>query len=176
MPHQLKKLDIKTEDAATTEIPKVLPQLLPISKNAPNELVASQPKISTKNKSTAAAAAAPAPMKNNRPITRSQSLKDNKNPQQVKAFNVCSYADKYAAKKKQAMSKMISDDKKNREFHSRPAPDFTLARKKMDEKFQKLRKLPTCPNSPKVYQSSKEMIDKRNKKVSIFFSLFSFLE
>lgn len=110
----------------------------------------------------AAAAAAATSKPQNRPITRSQSLTDKPS---VKVFKVCGYVERYAAQKEAKIKKITAEEKQKRQFHSRPAPDFTAARKKLDVLLQQNRKIPTCPDSPQVYRNSKEMIDRRNKKV-----------
>lgn len=119
--------------------------------------------VVTKPKPCSSAASTLKPQ--NRPITRSQSLKENGDKASVKSFNVYNYAERYAAQKEAKMKKITAEEKQRRQFHSRPAPDFVAARKKMDEQFQQNRKLPTCPDSPQVYKNSKEMIERRNKKV-----------
>ncbi|XP_037938381.1 histone-lysine N-methyltransferase, H3 lysine-79 specific isoform X2 [Teleopsis dalmanni] len=76
-----------------------------------------------------------------------------------------SYKDIYQKKKEEKLRICIENERKNRQFHSRPVPNFKAAHAKLENHIVHAI---TVPQSPDVLKHSREMMEKKMNKLEIF--------
>ncbi|KMY87700.1 uncharacterized protein LOC6730739 [Drosophila simulans] len=84
-------------------------------------------------------------------------------PPQVSAPKAYRFKEIYSSRKDQLIRECEEQERKQREFHSRPMPDFRQAHSRQSSKVVVHRI--TCPTTPNVLKNSREMEEKRRLRV-----------
>ncbi|XP_032578848.1 uncharacterized protein LOC6613124 [Drosophila sechellia] len=84
-------------------------------------------------------------------------------PPQVSAPKAYRFKEIYSSRKDQLIRECEEQERKQREFHSRPMPDFRQAHSRQSSKVVVHRI--TCPTTPNVLKNSREMEKKRRLRV-----------
>lgn len=95
-------------------------------------------------------------------IPTTKSAKSSTSSKMHKIYN---YADYYVKKKQMLLDQINAEEKQQRKFHSKPAPNFKLLHQTADHKLDELKKLPTCPLTPEVLRKTQEQQHKRKLEV-----------
>lgn len=85
---------------------------------------------------------------------------------------VYKFTEIYDAKKKARMEEIREREKKQRQFHSHPAPNFRAIHAAVERKKQQLSPQITCPVTPAVLRRHKETQERIKKMVSDQMGLF----
>lgn len=107
-----------------------------------------------------------------KPLTRSQVAQP---PPQSKgaikktttAQPLHNYATMYKAKKERKMKQLQEEEKRMRQFHSKPVPNFTVRHRKLDQQLEQNKKLPSCPITPRTLKTSQAISEAQKIKVRI---------
>lgn len=117
-----------------------------------------------------------------KPLTRSQVKLAAPPPQSKGAIkkttavqplqnNVAQYATIYKAKKDRKMKQLEAEEKRMRQFHSKPAPNFSARHRKLDQLLEQNKKLPSCPVTPRTLKTSQAISEAQKLKVKFAFQL-----
>lgn len=82
---------------------------------------------------------------------------------------VALYATIYKAKKDRKMKDLEEREKKMRQFHSKPVPNFSARHRKLDQLLNENKKLPSCPITPRTLKTSQAISEAQKLKVKAVF-------
>lgn len=79
--------------------------------------------------------------------------------------NVANYASIYKAKKDRKMKQLQEEEKRMRQFHSKPVPNFSVRHRKLDQLLEQNKKLLSCPITPRTLKTSQAIAEAHKLKV-----------
>lgn len=89
----------------------------------------------------------------------------NSNISDVQPFRVSQYSKIYEEKKKRQAALREAEEKRKREFRSKPAPKFHQHHRKLEEQIEQYRRPIVVPSPPKAYERSMKMQEMHKQKV-----------
>lgn len=89
--------------------------------------------------------------------------------------NVANYATLYKAKKDRKMKQLEENERKMRQFHSKPAPNFSAKHRKLDQMLELNKKLPSCPITPRTLKTSQAVSEAQKLKVHFYWLCCHFM-
>lgn len=107
------------------------------------------------------------PNLNTQPESALHAVKSEVSEQKKKEFNVVRFARIYDLKKKCKREAIEKQEREQRKFHSKPAPDFNAIHAATERKRQQQSPKITCPSTPSVLKRHREAQERLQKKVII---------
>lgn len=95
----------------------------------------------------------------------SQQQKKNEATKPLKDFNVIKFSQLYEAKRKMKMQIIEQKERAQRQFHSKPAPNFQAIHTAVERKKVQNPVKFTCPETPTVIRRHREAQERLQKKV-----------